>query len=251
MKDPTERFSNRVENYVKYRPGYPKEILRLFRDKMGLRESSVIADVGSGTGISTRLFLENGNRVFGVEPNASMRAAAEEFLKDFPKFTSIPGTATDTSLPDDSVDLVIAAQAFHWFEGNQTRDEFARILRPNGYVALIWNERQTNTNPFLAEYEGFLLKFATDYIKVRHENTGEDELKKFFGKDFAVEVFQNEQILDFAGLKGRVLSSSYMPAADDAGYGPMIEELKALFTKYQEQDRITILYDTRVNYGQL
>lgn len=249
MKDPTQRFSNRVENYVKYRPGYPTEILKLFRGEMNLTSSSVVADVGSGTGISTKLFLENGNPVFGVEPNEPMRRAAEEVLKHYPNFTSIDGTSTKTNLPETSVDLITAFQAFHWFEGDKTRDEFKRILKPGGYVALVWNERQTDTNEFLIDYEKFLLKFATDYTKVRHENTGEEELGKFFEKGFAVEVFQNEQILDFAGLKGRVLSSSYMPAADDAGYEPMIEELKTLFTKYREQDRITILYDTRVNYG--
>jgi len=251
MTDPTQRFSNRVENYVKYRPGYPQEILNVFRGEMGLTQASVIADIGSGTGISAKLFLENGNRVFGVEPNEPMRRAAEEFLKDLPDFNSINGTAAHTTLPDDSVDFIVAAQAFHWFEGDETRAEFERILKPKGYTALIWNERQTDTNSFLTEYESFLLKFATDYTKVRHENTGEKELRNFFRGDFAVEVFQNEQILDLAGLKGRVLSSSYMPAADDPGYEPMLEALKALFTKYQESGKITILYDTRVNYGQL
>jgi ubiquinone/menaquinone biosynthesis C-methylase UbiE len=251
MKDPTKRFSNRVENYVKYRPGYPQEILRLFRDEMGLRQSSAVADIGSGTGISAKLFLENGNPVFGVEPNEPMRRAAEEFLKDFPAFTSLAGTSTNTGLPDNSIDLITAFQAFHWFEGDETSAEFARILKPNGYVALIWNERQTDATPFLREYERFLLKFAADYTKVRHENTGEKELREFFKKDFLRKTFQNEQILDLDGLEGRVLSSSYMPAADDAGYEPMAEELKALFTKYQENGRITLLYDTRVNYGQL
>jgi SAM-dependent methyltransferase len=258
MKDPTQRFSNRVENYVKYRPGYPKEILQLFRDEMGLRPDSVVADIGSGTGISTKLFLENGNKVFGVEPNAPMRSAAEEFLKGFPGFTSIDGTATNTGLPDGSADIVTAFQAFHWFDIAAARAEFERILRPagpggpgicGGYAALIWNERQTDTNEFLWEYEKFLLNFATDYLKVRHENTGEDELREFFGKDPLARIFQNEQILDLEGLKGRVLSSSYMPAAGDAGYESMTEELKALFTKHREQDRITILYDTKVYYG--
>jgi SAM-dependent methyltransferase len=251
MTNSTERFSNRVENYIKYRPDYPREILTLFRDEMGVTEDSVIADVGSGTGISTRMLLENGNVVFGVEPNGPMRAAAENILKDFAKFTSIDGTATETNLPDASVDLVTAFQAFHWFDGDKTRDEFVRILKPGGYVALIWNERQVDTNEFLVEYEKFLLKYASDYTKVRHENTGPEELRRFFGKDFAVAEFQNAQNLDFDGLKGRVLSSSYMPAAGDDRYASMIEELRALFTKYEEKGRITLLYDTRVNFSQL
>ncbi len=121
MSDTVERFSNRVENYVKYRPGYPREVLDLFRDEMNLTENSVIADIGSGTGISAKLFLENGNEVFGVEPNAAMRGAAEEFLREFPKFKSVDGTAENTNLPDNSVDLVVAAQAFHWFDKDKTR----------------------------------------------------------------------------------------------------------------------------------
>ncbi len=258
MKDSTKRFSNRVENYIKYRPGYPREILNVFRDEMGLTTSSVIADIGSGTGISARLFLENGNPVFGVEPNEPMRRAAEEFLKDFPNFTSVDGTSTGTNLPEGSVDIVIAAQAFHWFEPEKTRTEFKRILRrgeKGGYVALIWNERQTDTTDFLREYEKFLLHFATDYTKVRHENTGEKELRAFFGNEFSVATFKNEQVFDFAGLKGRALSSSYMPAdtpeGGDERYGDMIEELQVLFTKHEEQGKITILYDTRVNYGHI
>ena len=251
MKDPTERFSNRVENYVKYRPAYPKEILNVFRDEMGMTESAMIADIGSGTGISAKLFLENGNSVFGVEPNEAMRRAAEEFLKDFPKFTSVDGMAANTTLPDNSVNFVIAAQAFHWFEGEDTRNEFERILKKDGYVALIWNERQTDSTPFLREYEKFLLNYASDYQEVRHENTGVEELKKFFHKDFSRVTFQNSQIFDFDGLKGRVTSSSYMPAEDSPDHPRMVEELKALFTKYEEQGRITILYDTAVNYGHL
>jgi SAM-dependent methyltransferase len=254
MKDATQRFSNRVENYVKYRPGYPGEILDVFRDEMGLTDSSVIADIGSGTGISAKLFLENGNRVFGVEPNEPMRRAAEEFLKDFPKFTSVDGTASATNLPGNSVDLIIAAQAFHWFAPVETREEFKRILRHSddgGYVALIWNERRTDTTDFLREYEKFLLDFAADYKAVRHENTGEKELRAFFGNEFSVATFKNKQVFDFEGLKGRAVSSSYMPAEGDERYDAMIEALRELFTKHQEQGRITILYDTRVNYGQL
>ncbi|MDQ3749378.1 MAG: class I SAM-dependent methyltransferase, partial [Acidobacteriota bacterium] len=103
MVDSIERFSNRVENYVKYRPSYPKEVLDLFTAEMNLQKDSVIADIGAGTGISAKLFLENGNQVFGVEPNETMRKAAEEFLKDFSNFKSINGTAENTSLENESV----------------------------------------------------------------------------------------------------------------------------------------------------
>jgi ubiquinone/menaquinone biosynthesis C-methylase UbiE len=248
MTDSTTRFTNRVENYVKYRPGYPKEVLQLFREQMGLTESSVVADVGSGTGISARLFLENGNTVYGVEPNEAMRTAAEEYLKDFRAFKSIDGTSDATGLPSASVDLVIAAQAFHWFEPETTRAEFRRILQKPGHIALIWNERQLDTTPFLTEYEQFLLKFASDYTKVRHENTDEKELRKFFEGDLHTATFENSQIFDFEGLKGRVLSSSYMPSESDAGFAPMVAELQRLFAKHEESGKIKVLYDTNIHY---
>ena len=251
MSDTVERFSNRVENYVKYRPTYPPEVLQLFRGEMGLRPDSLIADVGSGTGISAKLFLENGNEVFGVEPNDAMRAAAEEFLTNFPNFHSRNGTAENTGLPEDSVDFVIAAQAFHWFDPEKTRAEFKRILKNNGFAALLWNERQLDTTPFLREYEQFLLKFANDYTKVRHENIDEEKLFDFFGIDFRRATFENRQIFDFDGLKGRVLSSSYMPAEGDRSYQPMITELQALFAKHAESGKIELSYDTNVFYAQL
>jgi SAM-dependent methyltransferase len=248
MTDPTKRFTNRVENYVKYRPGYPKEMLGLFRDEMGLMPASVLADVGSGTGISARIFLENGNTVYGVEPNDAMRAAAEEFLADYPNFRSIDGRSDATGLATGSVDLVIAAQAFHWFDLGPTREEFRRVLRPGGFIALIWNERQLDSNVFLAEYEQFLLKHASDYRSVRHENTGEEELNEFFRGDFSSRAFRNSQVFDFEGLKGRVVSSSYMPAEGDDAYPPMIEDLRDLFAKHRERGKIEILYDTNVHY---
>lgn len=248
MTDPTTRFSNRVENYVKYRPGYPQEILQLFRDEMGLTQASIVADVGSGTGISARLFLENGNTVYGIEPNEAMRSAAEEFLREFRAFISVEGRSDATGLETGSIDIVIAAQAFHWFDPETTRAEFRRILRKNGYIALIWNERQLDATPFLAEYEQFLLKFASDYTKVRHENTDEKELRKFFQGDFQTRTFENSQIFDFEGLKGRVLSSSYMPSENDPGFVPMVAALGRLFAKHEESGKIKVLYDTNIHY---
>lgn len=251
MSDTVERFSNRVENYVKYRPSYPREILNLFRDEMNLQTDSVVADIGSGTGISAKIFLENGNLVYGVEPNEAMREAADFFLKDFPRFQSVDGTSEKTNLPEDSVDFIIAAQAFHWFEPEKTRLEFKRILREKGFVALIWNERQLDTNDFLIEYENHLKKFGTDYEKVRHDNLDEKILSDFFQSRFRRKTFLNAQTLDFEGLKGRVLSSSYMPSETDSLFEPMIAELKALFDKFAESGKIQILYDTNVFYAQI
>lgn len=251
MTDTIERFSNRVENYVKYRPTYPLEVLRLFETEMNLRKSSVVADIGSGTGISARLFLENGSKVCGVEPNAAMRAAAENYLREFSNFKSVDGTSAATTLPSKSADFVVAAQAFHWFDREKTRAEFKRILKENGFVALIWNERQLNTNDFLRAYEKFLIEYGTDYEKTRHDNIDENILKDFFRVDYKSATFQNVQTLDFAGLRGRMLSASYMPNEENPAYETMIAELETLFAEYAKDGKINILYDTNIYYAQI
>lgn len=201
MSNTVERFSNRVENYVKYRPGYPLEVLQAFRDEMNLTEDSVIADIGSGTGISAKVFLENGNTVFGIEPNAAMRDAAETFLKGFSKFNSVDGTAENTTLNDDSVDFVTAAQAFHWFDPAKTRAEFSRIVRAKGYVVLIWNERLLDANDFLRNYEKLLINYGSDYEKVRHDNIDPHKLKEFFKTIFRRKLFETFKRLILMDLK--------------------------------------------------
>ncbi len=246
-----ERFSNRVENYVKYRPNYPPEILQLFKSEMNLQTDSIVADIGAGTGISAKIFLENGNPVFAVEPNEAMRVAAADFLKDYPKLTLVNGTSENTTLENDSVDFVVAAQAFHWFNPKNTRGEFKRILNDKGYVALIWNERQLDSTDFLREYESFLHEFATDYQEVRHENTSREIIGEFFQTDLEQRTFQMSQTFDYAGLEGRLLSSSYTPTSENLRFAPMIKQLKRLFTKHAKTGRIDFLYDTKVYYGQL
>lgn len=223
----------------------------MFRDTMGLRAGSVVADVGSGTGLSARPFLEAGCNVFGVEPNAAMRAAAEEYLSAFSDFESVDGTSTATTLDDDSCDLVIAAQAFHWFEPEPTRAEFLRILKPGGWLALIWNERQLDTNEFLREYEQFLLKFANDYAKVRHENIDQERLKEFFRAPFERAVFANSQVFDLEGALGRIVSSSYMPNETDERFPHVKNEFAQLFAKHAENGKIELLYNTTVYYSQI
>ena len=158
MSDPTKRFSNRVENYIKFRPGYPGAIIDLSREECGLNRQSIIADIGSGTGILSELFLKNGNRVFGIEPNAPMRGAGEKILERYSNFTSINGAAEATTLSDNTVDFVVAGQAFHWFDQRCARAEFSRILKPSGWVILLWNERRIDSTPFLRAYEQMLLK---------------------------------------------------------------------------------------------
>lgn len=251
MTDTVERFSNRVENYTKYRPDYPSEIITYLEANCGLTSDSVIADLGCGTGISTKLFLENGNPVFGVEPNAAMRAAAEKHLGSFPSFTSVDGTSCQTTLADKSVDMVAAAQAFHWFDAEKTRPEFKRILKPGGHIVLMWNERQLDTTPFLVDYEAFLLKYADDYAHVRHENIQMKEISDFFQKEYGSATFPNKQIFNLDGLKGRMLSASYMPSENDPIFPTVLEELRRLFAKHAQNDKIEIIYDTNVYYCQI
>jgi len=250
MSDTVHRFSNRVANYVKYRPGYPPEVLDLFKNEMNLTPDSVVADIGSGTGLSAKVFLENGNKVYGVEPNAAMREAAEDYLKAFPNFITHEGTAENTNLDNASIDFVTAAQAFHWFDAEKTRNEFTRIIRAGGYVALIWNERQLDTTAFLRGYEQVLKKHANDYDNVRHENIDQEKLGRFFGSDFERATFSNEQVFDLEGLRGRVLSSSYMPSEDDPAFPALEKELNGLFAKHAEGGRIKVFYDTNIYYKQ-
>ncbi len=251
VQDPTARFSSRVENYVRYRPSYPKEVLDLLRNSCGLTPDSVIADVASGTGIFTRILLENGNRVFGVEPNPDMRRAGEEYLASYERFTSVAGTAEATTLADDSLDIITAAQAAHWFDRAQARREFVRILKPRGWTVLIWNERQTDTTPFLRDYEDLLLTYGTDYQEVRHERTT-DEIAGFFAPSpFQSAVLEMRQDCDYAALEGRLLSSSYIPAADHPSYGRLLQELRKIFDEYQTNDLVVLAYATRVYFGQI
>jgi ubiquinone/menaquinone biosynthesis C-methylase UbiE len=249
--NPTQRFSSRVSNYVRYRPGYPAAVIDLLRKECGLTPGTVIADVAFGTGIFTRMLLENGNRVFGVEPNAEMRKAGEEFLAAYPDFTSVEGTAEATTLPDHSVDLVTAAQAAHWFDLRQARREFIRILKPGRWSVLLWNERRIDTTSFLREYEQLLLRYGTDYQNVRHERTT-GEIETFFAPaPFQVCSFDYQQQFDYSALEGRLLSSSYTPQSDDVAYEPMLKELRRIFDTHQVNDRVAFEYETQVYFGRM
>lgn len=247
----TSRFSDRVENYVRYRPGYPAEALQALREECGLKAEHVIADIASGTGIWTRLLLENGNHVFAVEPNAEMREAGERLLADFPRFTSVEGTAEATSLPDASVDFVTAAQAAHWFDRERARREFARLLKPGGWLVLLWNERVVDGTAFLREYEDLLLKFGTDYKDVRHERTTEAVNEFFDPAPYQERVFPMRQEFDYAGLEGRLLSSSYAPGPEHSQHRPMLGELRRLFDKYAGNGKVGVDYKTRVYFGRV
>ena len=248
--DPTRRFSDRVDNYVKYRPGYPSDVLDHLREVAGLTPESIVADVGTGTGISARLFLDYGCTVFGIEPNREMREAAQRLLKSFPKFQAIDGAAEATTLADQSVDFVTAGQAFHWFDPARAKAEFRRILRPGGNVVLMWNRRKTTGTPFLQAYEQLLLEFGTDYQQVRHENIDDNALAAFFGSGrYVAATFANQQSFDFQGLRGRLLSSSYAPAPGEPKHEPMMRALGTLFERYNTDGRVGFDYDTQVYVG--
>ena len=247
----TSRFSDRVENYVRYRPGYPPEVLTTLKAECGLAPSQVVADTASGTGLWTRTLLENGNAVFGIEPNREMRAAGQRLLAGFSKFTSVAGSAEATTLPDQSVDFVTAAQAAHWFDREKARREFVRILKPGGWLVLLWNERLTDSTKFLRDYEQLLLDYGTDYEEVRHERTT-DAVNEFFDPaPFKQRVVEMRQEFDYAGVEGRLLSSSYAPEPEHPQYEPMLRELRRIFDASAVDGRAAFEYKTRVYFGRL
>jgi SAM-dependent methyltransferase len=252
MSDVTQRFSSRVENYIKYRPGYPSEIIEALRSECGLTSGSIVADVGSGTGILTEMFLRNGNLVYGIEPNREMREAAERLLKGYPRFHSVAAQTEETTLDDASVDFITAGQAFHWFDRAKARTEFARILKPQGWVALIWNERVTTTTSFLVAYEQLLKDYSIDYEQVDHRRIDDDVIHDFFGSDQCrLKQFENVQVFDYEGVKGRLLSSSYAPEEGHPNYEPMLTELERIFQAYQDEGKVVFEYLTQMYYGQL
>jgi ubiquinone/menaquinone biosynthesis C-methylase UbiE len=249
---PTERFSDRVDDYIKYRPHYSRDVVEALREACGLQPEHTIVDVGCGTGLLAIIFLEAGNPVIGVEPNAQMRRAGAEYLKSFASFRMVYGSAEATTLPAQYADFVIAGQAFHWFQPDATRQEFARIVKPGGWVVLVWHDRDTEATPFLRAYEEFLVRYSTDYTTVAHNKVANyAALERFYAPDRMNLIVQDtEQVFDLDGLRGRLLSSSYAPRE-----GPqaerMLEALPLLFEQYEQGGRVILRYKTRIYYGHL
>lgn len=268
-RDPTTRFSGRVDNYVKHRPGYPDALLTALQEEVGVSAASVVADIGAGTGISTALLLRTGCLVYAVEPNANMRDAAERRFAGEPRFHSVAARAEATGLPDASVDVIAAGTAFHWFNREETRREFGRILRsggpsaggglrsapdgtggaPAGRVALFWNVRRAESTPLMRDYEQLLRDFGTDYAAIEHRQWDDASLEPFFGGPVQRRAFDNEQILDYAGLEGRLLSASYAPPPGHPAHLAMLARLRRMFDDHQQQGRVRFVYDTVLHFG--
>jgi SAM-dependent methyltransferase len=274
--DAKQRFSDRVADYARYRPGYPAALIEQLSADCGLRPAHSVADVGSGTGILTGLFLKNGNQVFAIEPNEEMRVAGEEFLSAYKNFSSVRGSAEATTLPSASVDFVTVAQAFHWFEPLATRREFLRILKPHGWVVVIWNDRRISETAFGRAYEDLLVRHGTDYTRVKEAYPEEKDMEAFFGvsveaggsrgekhrsKDRPLPMQEvsgvrrlelpNFQEFDFEALAGRVRSSSYAPKEGHANYVPMMVGLRELFDASQKAGRLRMEYTTQIYFGRL
>jgi len=252
MANNANRFTETVENYVKYRPSYPSEIYLFLVQHCGLTQEKVIADVGSGTGFLSQLFLEQGHTVYGVEPNQAMRVAGENYLARYPDFHSINGFAEATTLEGASVDWVVVGTAFHWFDARKAKMEFKRILRSPGFVLLIWNVRDKEKSAFLRDYEMLISTYSKDYKHSPAQSFDETATAEFF-KPYPMETaaYRNQQQFDWEGLKGRLLSTSYSLRETDSEYSQMLHHLRKIFEQHQRNGLVEFLYSCRLYYGRI
>jgi SAM-dependent methyltransferase len=248
---PSRRFSRRADNYARFRPGYPDAVLDHLAADCDLERSSVVADVGSGTGLLARMLVEFGCTVHGIEPNREMREAGETALAGAGNFISVDGSAEHSTLPDASVDLVIAGQAFHWFDHALARTEFRRILRGRARVALLWNYRRPEASAFMRGYETLLRRYCPEYPQLLDPQRHRGKVIAFFSGGKVSEFsLDNRQRLDFEALEGRHLSQSYVPLEGES-FEPMMRELRALYDAHQRNGSIAVDYETRMYCGSL
>jgi SAM-dependent methyltransferase len=249
MRDPIERFGDRADNYAKFRPNYPDPMLEFLRDVV--LPPAVVADIGSGTGILTRQLLDNGYELYAVEPNGPMRSEAERTLGGSPGFRSIRGTAEATTLSDGAVDLITCAQAFHWFDRAKARLEFCRILKGNGRVAIVWNERLENVSEVTRKFENVLRRMAPEYSSVSRREVSLGDIEAFFAPGVVqLCTFPNEQVLDRRGFLGRLLSCSYVPNLGQPGHHEIVNAVSDIFEEHESEGRVSLAYETRLYLGQ-
>ena len=245
--NPTGRFTDRVDNYAQYRPSYPDDAIAYITSR-GILPSTDVADIGSGTGIMTRLLLPHCRTVFAVEPNEAMRNRAEVELSNQPGFRSISGTAESTGLESASVGAIVCAQAYHWFDSERTRREFRRVLGGPRLLFLVWNNR-INDTPFLKRYDELLHQYGSDYAQVNHQRLGDRELESVFSDSYEKAEFANEQRFDLAGVIGRLDSSSYVPPPEDPRHRKLVREVEEAFGRYSSDGTISFHYSTTVYSG--
>lgn len=251
--DPRHVFSARLNSYIKYRPGYPRDVIDTLINECGLNSDWRVADIGSGTGLLSRLFLDLGCTVVGVEPNQEMRQAGEQILAGCLGFTSMSGSAEATGIADRSIDLISAGMAFHWFDAAHAKAEFRRILIPNGWVALVWNRMLTHPEPFMQDYTGLILEYSPGWTEtLRRDQPGSAvDLPRFFGGLYHRAVFPIHQCLDWNGLYGRTLSIAHVPQPDDPMYAPMFTRLGDIYERYENNGIVEIQYETELYFGHL
>lgn len=248
----TERFSKTVDNYVKYRPGYPQDLVYFMQKQLGLKPDSLLADVGAGTGKLAELFVKTGIQTFGVEPNGPMREAAQALLGDYPNFVNSEGTAERTGLPDQSVDFITAAQAFHWFDVKKFRSECLRILKSDGWVLLIWNKRMDERSPFMEAYNTFLENYSTDYNEINLRRINTAHFEQFYGhSDYQMHHLVHYQHFDLDGVMGRYLSCSYAYDAAHPKYDQAMQKLESIYQQHELDNHIKMWYKTAITYGKM
>jgi SAM-dependent methyltransferase len=251
MHDSTTRFTNRVADYVKARPTYPAEVLDILREQIVFDSAKIVADIGAGTGISSKLFLDAGNTVYAVEPNAAMRAAAVAQLCKSAKYHAVDGTAEATTLAADSIDLIVAAQAFHWFDRPTFSAECRRIGRGGAHLLVMWNSRVTSGSEFAEGYDRLLLTYASGYTRVNHQQITFAQISEAFAAPPKLIELHNEQVMDFDLLAARLASSSYSPAIGDPRHEPLMAELRRLFDRTANSGTVKIEYRTELYLGRV